>query len=335
MSILNFTLDIVGQTGIVPRFIYFDTNDSVSTVTTAGYLNKFVEQGNKLKQTDMAVVTTRATPNARESTVNLFNVTFSGGDWSFTANTTPMTLLNGLIFVGNASDVATGVSLSGDATISNTGVLTIANNAITNAKVSTSAAIAFTKLAALTSGNILVGSVGNVPTEVTMSGDATIVASGALTIANNAITNGKVSASAAIDFSKLAALTSGNIIVGSVGNVPTAVVMSGDATMVASGALTIANSAVTLAKLADGISPAAVVKFFGQRVTVGGGTVEVFSVPDAVGFTDRAFVQVVDSGTNNVTITEAVVTNDTLQLTFSADPGNDCVFNYQILRESN
>jgi hypothetical protein len=39
------------------------------------------------------------------------------------------------IFVGNASNIATGVALSGDATITNAGVMTITNNAITNAKI--------------------------------------------------------------------------------------------------------------------------------------------------------------------------------------------------------
>ncbi|MGZ3774895.1 MAG: beta strand repeat-containing protein, partial [Pseudobdellovibrionaceae bacterium] len=39
------------------------------------------------------------------------------------------------IFVGNTSNVATGVALSGDATISNAGALIIANNAVTSAKI--------------------------------------------------------------------------------------------------------------------------------------------------------------------------------------------------------
>lgn len=46
-------------------------------------------------------------------------------------------LTDGYLFVGNSSNVATGVALSGDATITNAGVLTIAANAITNAKMAT------------------------------------------------------------------------------------------------------------------------------------------------------------------------------------------------------
>ncbi len=44
-------------------------------------------------------------------------------------------LLSGRLFVGNASNVATGVAMSGDATINNSGSLTVANDAITFAKM--------------------------------------------------------------------------------------------------------------------------------------------------------------------------------------------------------
>ncbi len=140
----------------------------------------------------------------------------------------------------------------------------------------------------------------------------------------------------------LNALTSGQIFVGSAGGVATGVAMSGDATIVASGALTIANNAittakilnanVTLAKLAAGITPSHVIKFANQVTTVGGAAAEAFTVTGAVAATDRAFVQMVDSGTNNVTVLQAVVTNDTLTVTFSADPGNDAIINYQLIR---
>jgi hypothetical protein len=135
MAILNFLLNAIGNTGNVPRFVFLNTNDTVATVSTAGYLNHFVSQGNQLFETDMAVVVTRTTPNAFTATVDLFNVTFSGGNWSLTTNSTPLALANGQIFVGNAGGVATGVTMSGDATVSNTGVLTIAANAITTAKI--------------------------------------------------------------------------------------------------------------------------------------------------------------------------------------------------------
>jgi butyrate kinase len=74
-----------------------------------------------------------------------------------------------------------------------------------------------------------------------------------------------------------------------------------------------------------------VIKYAGQPTTAGGAAAEAITVTGALA-TDYAFVQMVDDGTNNVTIVDAVVTADTLTVTFSGDPGNDAVINYQIIR---
>lgn len=252
------------------------------------------------------------------------------------------TLQNGHILVGNASNVASDVAMSGDIGIINTGETTIQPGVIVNSMIDAAAAISFSKLAALPSTDILVGSAGNVATAVTVTGDVVISNTGVTAISAGVIVNADIASGAAIAFSKLAALTSGNIIVGSAGTVPTSVTMSGDATIIASGALTIAANAittakildanVTLAKLAAGITPAAVIKFMSQVTTAGGAATEAFTVTGAVAATDRAFVQVVNNGTANVTVLEAVVTTDTLTVTFSGNPGNDCVINYQLVR---
>ena len=103
-----------------------------------------------------------------------------------------------------------------------------------------------------------------------VSGDATIAAGGALTIgagvvensmladdavgadelAANAVVNASVASNAAIAYSKLAALSSGNILVGNGSNVATSVAMSGDVTIANNGATTIADGAVDTAQLA-------------------------------------------------------------------------------------
>jgi microcystin-dependent protein len=62
-------------------------------------------------------------------------------------------------------------------------------------------------LTSLTNNHIFVGNASNQPTDVAMSGDASIAASGALTIASGAINNAKVAAGAAIAVTKLAAQT--------------------------------------------------------------------------------------------------------------------------------
>lgn len=136
-------------------------------------------------------------------------------------------------------------------------------------------------------------------------------------------------------------LTSAHILVGDGSNIATDVAVSGDLTLANTGAFTIANDAVTTAKilnanvtkakLATGISSSHIIKFAGQPTTVGGAAAEAFTVTGALN-TDLAFVQMVDNGTNNVTIVDAVVTADTLTVTFSGDPGADTVINYQIIR---
>lgn len=87
----------------------------------------------------------------------------------------------------------------------------------------------------------------------------------AATIANLAVTNAKVAAAAAIDFSKLAALTSGNILVGSAGNVAVSVAMSGNAT--------ISNAGVVTVNGATGAFTA------GGAITNAGGTLAVGFIP--------------------------------------------------------
>jgi len=98
---------------------------------------------------------------------------------------------SGQILVGDGTDVAS-VAVSGDATLASTGALTIAADAVDNAMLANitrgsvkvgGASDAPTDLAAKTSGQILVGD-GTDILSVAVSGDATLAASGAVTIAS-------------------------------------------------------------------------------------------------------------------------------------------------------
>lgn len=218
MAIKNIKIHTTGLIDIAPRIIYIDTDSTLSQVTATGFLNDIVNnQGIVLKESDMALVSTKTSPSATTTQVAWLEVSKSGENWSLVASNTTLPLSSANIFVGNASGVATGVAMSGDVAINN------------------------------------------------------------------------------------------------------------------SGATTIQNNAVELAMLASGITPSHVVKFGGQHTTVGGGAAEAITVTGAAA-TDLAFVQMVDDGTNNVTIVNAVVTTDTLTVTFSGDPSNDTIINYQLLR---
>lgn len=187
MAILGFQLEEVGDVGVIPRIIKINTNDTIATVTTTGYLNKFVQQGNTVSENDVALVLTKTSPSATTASADFYNVTKSGTDWSLTSASGTLTLASGDIFIGNASNVATAQSVTGDIGITTGGVTSITAGAIVNADVNASAAIDFSKLAALTDGNILVGSGANVPTSVSMSGDVAIANTGATTIQANAV----------------------------------------------------------------------------------------------------------------------------------------------------
>lgn len=227
MAILNIVTSVTGLVGVTPRVVYIDTNDTLATVTTAGYLNAAQANGASFKESDMALVTIKSSPSAVAVQVAWLEVSYSSGDWSLVAAQSTTPLASGHILVGNAAGVAKDVAMSGDATMANTGALTIAADAITTTKI--------------------------------------------------------------------------------------------------------LNAAVTKAKLETAIQPAGVIKFGAQFTTLGGAAAEAITVTGALA-TDLAFVQLVDGGTGVVSVVKAVVTADTLTVTFSADPGNDAKINYQIVR---
>ncbi len=135
----------------------------------------------------------------------------STADWNTFNNKLAGTLINGNIFVGNASNVATGVAMSGDANISNSGALTIQPNKITSAKIldgeivdadiNATANIADTKLATIgTAGKVS----GNAITSGTIGGATNINTTGNVTATN---LSGNGSAITSLNASNLASGT--------------------------------------------------------------------------------------------------------------------------------
>jgi hypothetical protein len=72
----------------------------------------------------------------------------------------------------------------------------IAAGAVRNNEINNAAAIAWSKMANLTSGHILVGSAGNVATDVAVSGDIAITNAGATAIQADKVTNAMLKAKA-------------------------------------------------------------------------------------------------------------------------------------------
>ena len=105
------------------------------------------------------------------------------------------------------------LSLKLDSTTLSMGASGLKVNQIADAQIATGAAIAFNKLANLTSAHILVGSSGNVPTDVAMSGDVSVDNLGATSIGSLKVTNAMLAGS--IADSKLLQITTANKVAGS------------------------------------------------------------------------------------------------------------------------
>lgn len=76
-------------------------------------------------------------------------------DWNTFNNKLGTSLASARVFVGNGSNVATGVDVTGDIAMSNSGVVSISAGVIINADVHANAAIALSKLATVTASRVL------------------------------------------------------------------------------------------------------------------------------------------------------------------------------------
>jgi hypothetical protein len=127
---------------LFPNIVGIVTTADLTTITTAGYLTN--EEANiellnngvfQWEIEDLVLIYYSSNQIGfftHDATNNTFISLAANGGLS-------NTLSSGDIFVGNASNVATGVAMSGDATISNTGVLTVGAGAITGSKIANNA----------------------------------------------------------------------------------------------------------------------------------------------------------------------------------------------------
>lgn len=97
------------------------------------------------------------------------------------------------------------------------------------------------------------------------------------------------------------------------------------------GTSEITDGSISLADLDSGIAPSHIAVYGAKYTTTGGGAAEAITVTGAAA-TDLAQVTLVDEGTNTVSVLKAVLTTNTLTVTFSGDPGNDAIIDYVILR---
>jgi hypothetical protein len=119
-------------------------------------------------------------------------------------------------------------SLSGVITMDGDGVTSIEPDSIVDADINTAAAISLSKLEQpAVPGLVLIGDAGSNWSTSAITGDINVDSTGNATFTAGAIVDADINALAAIQFSKLAALNSGRIIVGNVSNQATSTAVSG------------------------------------------------------------------------------------------------------------
>jgi hypothetical protein len=131
------------------------------------------------------------------------------------------------------------------------------------------------------------------------------------TLTSSLIVNADVDAAAAVAYSKLASMPTGNFLIGN-GGTPTSTLMSGDATVNATGVIDISNNAVTNDEFRQGIARS-VVGVTGNATAnvadIQGTTDQVLRV-DGTG-TSLAFGQVATGGIADDAVTNAKIRNST------------------------
>jgi len=187
---------------------------------------------------------------------------------------------SGLSKTGNTLDVNVDnstIEINSDTLrIKDLGVTTAKINAqaVTTGKIADQA-VTFQQFIRGTTGYLfLAQGTGSDSAYIQMSGDASITNSGVLTISNLAVTTAKIN-NEAVTMAKLERSTSGNIIIAQgAGADPAYTAVSGDITLTNAGVATIANLAVTTAKLNNNAVTAAKIdtSAVGDGLTGGNGT---------------------------------------------------------------
>jgi hypothetical protein len=126
MAILGIYVDDVGHEGQEPRIVRIETNDSVSTITTAGYLDDAVKKNLvSLRESDIcAVVTKESSTAAKEA--GWYEVSYSSGSWSLVPPASPgdvvlPTVANRLAHFSNTTGTLSGAA----ADVTNLGDMTL------------------------------------------------------------------------------------------------------------------------------------------------------------------------------------------------------------------
>lgn len=192
-------------------------------------------------------------------------------------------LLDGKVYIGNVSNVATAQTISGDFTIDNTGVGAIASGAIVDADINASAAITRSKLANGTAYRLIVNNISGVMSENTAITGARVVISDAnglpthstiTTTQLNTLTGITSDIQEQLNAKQSNLLASAQLLVGSAGGLATARTIAGDITISNIGTTSISAGVIVNGDVAAaaGIERTKLASGSGNRILINDGS---------------------------------------------------------------
>lgn len=338
MSILYAQTSFAGLSGVLPNFLFLKTNDTIATVTTAGYLNHLVQEHLvDLQNGYMALVTTQINQAANTpQQAGWFAVSITGTPGNFTYSLVAP-VQGGGIFDGNVqaglNGGPAGAFISFPPTLNN-GLLSIF---ATNSPGGFSTLITNAPMGQITTFTIPDPGVAATNFVLTNSAGTQTIATGNLIVSNGNIQAGSSGHAGSLTAFPAGA-TSGSFIIlptNAGGNFNTTLTSaalaqatvytlpdttSAAARVLAAGAALVSGNLIQASGVAGAVSNAG---FFIKANTTaaygGGATSNAFA---AAGLTATSIVTAVNlTSANSVAITKAVPTANVLTITWSADPG--------------
>lgn len=355
MPILSAQTSFTGLSGIQPNLVFINTNDTIATVTTAGYLTHAVQEGLLTLQNGyMALVNTTVNQAPHTPPVPVWlQVSITGTAPNLVYSLVTPENGGGAIFLGNVQAGANGIaggfiSYPGAANTGNLFLFATANAAnyqieVTNASFGQASSIIIPDPGVALASFLLTQSAG---TQIIGTGNLSI-AQGNLTLgsAGHASTLTLFPSTAANGTLIISPLNAGgafnttirNSIMGqsTVFSIPDPAAATANF-MVANGALVSGNLVVaagTNGTMIDAgiVSTNVQLKSGVKAVTtadIGGGGAGPITVASASLTAASVIVATIKSSTNTVAVAKCVAGAGNFNITFTADPGASCIVNY-------
>ena len=93
MPILNVQISQTGLSGVYPRIVYINTNDTQSEVLETGYLNQVVANGFSFTNFNIACVSTAPSESSLAVSTGWYNISNVGTNWSLVPTVNPGTVV--------------------------------------------------------------------------------------------------------------------------------------------------------------------------------------------------------------------------------------------------